>query len=119
MKVLVYGWYHKFNIGDELFIDCFKKLFPNFDFVFVDQIKSQSLDGIDAVFFGGGSFLGAQPNISNEALEILKKKPVFYLGVGIEHSIHPTHIELLRLSRFNAIRSIDQVDRVKSINPNT
>lgn len=119
MKVLVYGWYHKFNIGDELFIDCFRKLFPSFDLVFVDQIKSQSLEGIDAVFFGGGSFLGARPNISPEALELLKKKPIFYLGVGVESSIHPTHIELLALARFVAIRSIDQVDRVQSINPNT
>jgi polysaccharide pyruvyl transferase WcaK-like protein len=119
MKVLVYGWYHQLNIGDELFIDCFKKLFPTFDLVFQDNIKSHSLDGIDAVFFGGGSFLGSKPNISDEALEILKKKPIFYLGVGVEPNIHPTHMELIRLARLVAIRSADQVDRVASLNPNT
>lgn len=119
MKVLVYGWYHKLNIGDELFMECFRKLFPQFDFVFVDNIKSESLNGIDAVFFGGGSFLGARPNISNDALEILKKKPIFYIGVGVESEVHPTHIELISLARLVAIRSIDQIDKISFFNPNT
>lgn len=119
MKVLVYGWYHQLNIGDELFKECFHKLFPQFDFVFVDSIKAQTLEGIDAVFFGGGSFLGARPNISNDALEIIKQKPIFYIGVGVEADIHPTHVELIRLARLVATRSIDQVDKVTYFNPNT
>ena len=119
MRVLVYGWYHQLNIGDELFIDCFKKLFPTFDFIFLDSIKTSSLDGVDAVFFGGGSFLGARPNITQDALEILKKKPIFYIGVGVEANIHPTHMELISLARLVAIRSIDQIERVAMLNPNT
>lgn len=119
MKVLVYGWYHQLNIGDELFIECFKKLFPTFDFVFTDSIKTSSLDGIDAVFFGGGSFLGARPNITHDALEILKKKPIFYIGVGVEASIHPAHMELIGLARLVATRSADQINRVAMLNPNS
>lgn len=119
MKVLVYGWYHKLNIGDELFKECFTKLFPKFDFVFVDNIKAQSLDGIDAVFFGGGSFLGARPNISSDALDLLKKMPIFYIGVGVESEVHPTHIELIKLARLVAIRSIDQMEKITYFNPNT
>lgn len=119
MKVLVYGWYHQSNIGDELFIDAFKTLFPDFEFLFTNSIAAKHLDGIDAVFIGGGSFLLAQPVISKEALEIIKTKPLFYLGVGVESEIHPTHIDLIKHARLIATRSIDQVDKIKFFNPNT
>ncbi len=119
MKVLVYGWYHHLNIGDDLFIDSFKKLFPNFDFVFTDSINLQSLSGIDAVFFGGGSFLGARPHITAEALELLKKMPIFYIGIGIEADIHPMHMELIGHARLIATRSPDQIDRVSVLNSST
>jgi len=119
MRVLVYGWYGKSNIGDELFIDAFRNLFPDFEFIFVNNINENSLEGIDAVFFGGGSFLLAKPLISEAALEIIKTKPIFYIGVGVESEIHPTHIELIKLARLVAIRSLDQVDKVSLFNKNT
>lgn len=118
MKVLVYGWYGNANIGDELFIDAFRTLFPDFQFTFVNNIKKQSLEGIDAVFFGGGSFLLARPIITDEALEIIKGKPIFYLGVGVESEIHPTHLDLIKLARLVAIRSLDQVDKIRVFNKN-
>src|SRR5271166_2896019 len=118
MKVLVYGWYFHGNIGDDLFVEAYKHLFPDIDFVFTDEIKEWDLDNIDAVFFGGGSFLLERPQIADKALEKLKAKKIFYLGVGVEKDIHPIHIELMSLAKMVAIRSPDQLDRVRQINPN-
>lgn len=117
MKVLVYGWYHQLNIGDELFKDAFQKLFPDYQFVFRDTVNTKHLEDIDAVFIGGGSFLLGKPQITDEALAVIKTKPIFYLGVGIESDIHPIHMELMGIARLIATRSPDQVDRVKAINP--
>lgn len=119
MKVLVYGWYNQLNIGDELFVSAFKKLFPTYEFRFQDHIKLDDLKDVDAVFFGGGSFLLSQPVITPSALEKLKKMPIFYLGVGIEASVHPTHMELISLAKMVATRSADKLDMVKELNPNS
>jgi polysaccharide pyruvyl transferase WcaK-like protein len=119
MKVLVYGWYNQLNIGDDLFANAFKKLFPTFEFRFKDNIKVADLQDTDAVFFGGGSFLLTRPNIDMAALEKLKKMPIFYLGIGVEVDIHPLHMELIVLAKIVATRSIDQLDKLKALNPNT
>ncbi len=117
-KVLVYGWYHQGNIGDELFMDAFKHLFPNFDFEFTEIITSKKLQDVDAVFFGGGSFLLGLPNIEGSALQQLKSKKIFYIGVGVETHIHPIHIELMKLAKLIATRSSNQISRLLTINPN-
>ena len=117
MKILVYGWYHQLNIGDELFTDAFKNLFPDFEFIFRENVSSKHLEGVDAVFFGGGSFLLGKPQITEEALQIIKTKPIFYIGVGVESDIHPIHMELIGLAKLIATRSPEQVDRLKAMNP--
>jgi polysaccharide pyruvyl transferase WcaK-like protein len=117
-KVLVYGWYGQLNIGDDLFAEAFKHLFPDVSFVFHDSITLDKLMNIDAVFFGGGSFLGSRPVITEDALEFLKTKKLFYIGVGAEADIHPTHMELMRRAELIATRSYDQVDRLKTLNSN-
>jgi len=118
MKVLVYGWYHQGNIGDDLFMDAFCYLFPNISFEFTEKITADKLKDIDAVFFGGGSFLLDAPNISSDALQIMATKKVFYLGVGIETNIHPTHQALLSHASLIATRSLEQVEKIKSFNHN-
>lgn len=118
MKVLVYGWYHQGNIGDDLFMDAFQHLFPDISFEFSEKITVDKLKDVDAVFFGGGSFLLDRPNISSEALQILPTKKVFYLGVGVEPDIHVTHQALMSHAALIATRSSEQVERLKSFNPN-
>lgn len=118
-NIVVYGWYGQGNIGDELFAGAFKNLFPEFTFTFVTRLNSSILETADVLFFGGGSFLYAKPNISESDLEILKTKKIFYISVGIEHDIHPMHLELMKLARLIVTRSADQVDRIKKINSNT
>src|SRR5574337_150272 len=120
MKILVYGWYHHANIGDDLIITVFRKLFPNIEFTFCDAINSASaLDNVDAVFFGGGSFLLERPNISKSAFEVLKQKKIFYLGVGVESSIHPDHMELIQRAKLIATRSPEQIEKLQILNPRT
>jgi polysaccharide pyruvyl transferase WcaK-like protein len=118
-KILVYGWYGQGNLGDDLFVECFKKLFPTFNFIFTDHIKASHLENVDAVFFGGGSFLTDKPKISIEALAIIKTLKVFYIGVGAETRINPIHQELMSLAKLIAIRSSINFDLIKIINDNT
>jgi polysaccharide pyruvyl transferase WcaK-like protein len=119
MKVLVYGWYHQGNIGDDLFMEAYHHLFPSLQLVFTEAITSDKLQDVDAVFLGGGSFLLDAPRATDEALQLLKKKKIFYLGVGVESEIHPTHEMLMRRAQLVAIRSSNQLDRVRQINHNT
>lgn len=116
---LVYGWYNQGNVGDQLFIESLRDLFPDVSFVFTDNITAASLLSIDVVVLGGGSFLLDMPNIDAEALAILRHKKVCYIGVGVEATIHPIHEILMSRARFIAIRSPQQLDHVKKINPNT
>lgn len=116
MQVLVYGFYFKGNVGDDLFIDAFTKLFPQYNFTFTDHITKKHLEGISAVFFGGGSFLDGQPEIEEGAVEIILSKKIFYIGVGIETDIHPTHLKLMRAAKLIAARS--NLEKLKDINKN-
>ena len=79
-NIIVYGWYGQGNIGDELFADAFRNLFPDFNFTFVTKLNESILQKSDVVFFGGGSFLYAKPNISAADLEILKTKQIFNIS---------------------------------------
>lgn len=120
MKVLVYGWYNHGNLGDDLFVDAFKRLFPTFEFVFTDYIKSEHLLNIDALFVGGGSLLGEEIRIEPKlTLDDLKKYKILYLGVGGETAIHATHKELLSVAKLIALRSYAGYDDIHRINPET
>src|ERR1700735_2324331 len=93
-QVLVFGFYDKANLGDQLFKDAFQFLFPELEFRFVDKITELSLIGIDAVFIGGGSLLD-QPLMSDTGILPLFRRisalPLFYIGVGAETAIHQQH----------------------------
>lgn len=119
MKVLVYGWFNQGNQGDQLFIEAYHHLFPDIDFVFTEIITADKLKDVAAVFFGGGSFLFDRPNISDQVLELVKTKKIFYLGVGVETHIHPIHLQLMGQALLIATRSPDQVDKLKAINSNS
>ena len=119
MNILVYGWYHQENLGDDLFMDAFRALWPTFDFKFVNIILSQDLKKADAVFIGGGSFLGEALVVENqETYQELKEKRVFYIGVGAETKIHATHYELIRLAELIAVRSSKKINPITDINRN-
>lgn len=118
LKVLVYGWYGHSNIGDELFKDAFKHLFPKYDFVFTDRITQDLLKDISVVFIGGGSFLDSKLIINDDALPILLAKNIFYIGVGTETNIHPTHLQIMKIAKLIATRSTN-LEKVKEINGNS
>ena len=91
MEVLVYGWYHSNNIGDNLFIQSFKKLFPSYNFYFVKEITEQNLFNIDAIIFGGGSFLDSNPKITDKALNIIKHKLNRQIYLQYTNNEEPKH----------------------------
>src|SRR5271154_7164691 len=118
MKVLVYGWYHQDNIGDDLFVEAYQHLFPQLQFTFTEVITSEKLQQVDIVFFGGGSFLLDRPRIDDDALVLLETKKIFYIGVGVEGAIHPIHLQLMSQALLVAIRSPDKIKSMKDINSN-
>lgn len=119
-NILVYGWYHHQNMGDDLFAEAFKSLFPFYNFIFVDKISLNDLKNVDAVFIGGGSLLGQSLNITGvEVLNALRHQKIFYLGVGPETEYHKDHLQLMILAKLIAIRSNINYDKIVDINPNT
>lgn len=116
--VLVYGWYFHSNLGDDLFIDAFKELFPNYNFTFRSSITSKDLHNVDAIFIGGGSLLEDRLDISEDAFIELQKRKVFYIGVGTETDIHPIHQCLIKQAQLIATRSASSLDKIKLLNDN-
>lgn len=117
-KVLVYGWYNKNNIGDDLFFEVFKKLFPQIDFIFTDNITLENIKDVSTIFIGGGSFLSEPPAIQEQCLNIVKTKKIIYVGVGAETDIHPLHKDLISLAKLIALRSPEGFDKIRELNDN-
>lgn len=118
-KALVYGFYHKNNLGDDLFIEAFRHLFPFMEFTFVDYIDQENLASVSVVIFGGGSFLINEPVITHAAALDLPSKKIYYLGVGVEKDIHLFHRTLMKQAKLIAMRTPDHLEGIKKINPNT
>lgn len=108
MNICVYGWYGHNNLGDELFKDAFKKLFPEYNFTFTDHFTLENVEKADAIFFGGGSFLNESISIPNDWHAVwfkLFRKKILYIGVGLETDIHLNHKELLSIASLIATRT--------------
>lgn len=116
IPVLVYGWYHQQNFGDDLFIDSFKEIFPELDFTFTNHITNEQLDAHEVVFIGGGSLLNQ--DIQVEDFWKLESKKIFYIGVGAETNISLFHKALMKVASGIFIRSND-LAKVKEINANS
>lgn len=119
MTILVFGWYNNGNVGDDLFADAFRKLFPSCDFKFTSQMTEANLAGVDVVILGGGSFIDKDIVATPKAIAQLKTKKIMYIGVGAETDISPMHTELMKLARLIAIRSPNFLNKIKALNENT
>lgn len=115
LKILVWGFYFKGNLGDNLFIDSFKYLFPEYDFIFTDEITISHLNDVEAVFLGGGSFLAETLKASPEAFKRLLTMKIFYLGVGCETNIDARHQELIKKAEVIAVRTEQNINKIKSL----
>lgn len=116
-NILVYGFYNKSNIGDDLFAEAFKNLFPQYNFIFINNFNDvELLTRADAVFFGGGSFVYSKINIDANLMPLLNSKKIFYIGIGVENNIHPDHLSLMKNAKLIATRS--SFNFVKDINSN-
>jgi polysaccharide pyruvyl transferase WcaK-like protein len=108
----VYGWYNVSNLGDELFKPAFKKLFPQYTFTFVNNIEDYHIQNCDAIFFGGGSFLDNKIQTTIDKRKLLDK-PILYIGVGLETSIHQDHGMLLSMAKLVASRNDGKISSIK------
>lgn len=118
IRIVVAGYYNNSNLGDNLFVDAFKFLFPDISFIFTNHITINSLQNVDGVFIGGGSLLGEPLSISPDAIELLKTKKIFYIGVGSETNFHSTHIPFIKLAKLIAPRNDINLQKLKELNDN-
>lgn len=118
MKILVWGFFGKSNFGDDLFVDAFRYLFPEHNFIFTDEIKLSNLNGVDAVFLGGGSFLAETLKASPDAFAALQNMKIFYIGVGCETNIDPRHKELIKKAQLVAVRTEQNINQIKELTSN-
>lgn len=123
--VLAYGWYGRGNAGDELMKRALIGLFAprGVELRFVNTIDTGVLRSkasgelVDGIIFGGGSILDGEPNIKAAAFDMLVNGalPVFYVGIGPETAVVPTHRALLNVARVVAYRDKDIPDLVYSL----
>lgn len=111
MKIFVYGWYDSGNLGDEAFKASFRQLWPTVDFYFDSAIPT-SLDGYDAFWVGGGSFL-------DQAIKGLEKVsiPLAFIGVGAGKVIHPENAKALERAKIIVVRDSDSYDSLSQFAP--
>ena len=125
--MLVYGWYGRNNVGDELMKHALAGMMRprGITLNFVDEIKQllnpETGELVRGVIFGGGSILQDAPRVSAEALDVLLagKVPVFYVGVGPETSFHPVHRKLMAVAHVVAFRDLDIPDLAYSLQAET
>ena len=124
--VLVYGWYGRGNVGDELMKQALSEMLSVHRLTpkFVDGINEFDVRDSSGVIFGGGSILQDMPDISPNACTMLfgddhwkPLRPVFYVGVGGETAIHQFHEVLINASPVVAFRELDIPDLAYWLDP--
>lgn len=85
MNVLILGYYHRGNLGDDMFMEAFHSLFPyRLTFGNPDDLKTIP-ENTDAVIVGSGDLFNKYfiPNVS----KLLNgfQRPVFAVGVGVSY----------------------------------
>jgi len=103
--ILVWGFIGKGNLGDDLFQDAFKALFPHYQFTFTDCITAEQVLQADMLWIGGGSLLDG-PIVADMGVQY-HSLPVMYIGVGTETAIHPDHQLMLYNALLVATRTKD------------
>lgn len=96
MKILVFGWYGKQNIGDESYKLSFPRLFSGHELTFTERPTKELVDSHDAIVLGGGNIL------NDYHLKTLQpfagKKPMVAFSVG-----HTDNIDYKLLDMFSGI----------------
>jgi hypothetical protein len=118
-QIVVFGFYSKNNLGDTLFQDAFKFLFPQLNFIFLDHFIEEDVNKASTIFIGGGSFLFSDFGLTDKNIELLKTKNIFYIGVGSETDIHSVHLDLFNVAKLIALRNNHKFEEIKQLNNNT
>jgi len=111
-KLLVYGYYGKGNLGDNLIEESIRYFFRDYELKFCNKIVVSDLLYCDGIIIGGGSILEGKIEKKGVSLEMIKSKVIVYLGIGGETYIHSDHIELMKVSKVIGLRA--GYDHIKS-----
>jgi len=91
MKVVILGFYHRNNLGDELFKQVFYESLENHNLTFLNPDDIPKIpDGTDIIICGGGDiindyFLSKIKPLVKNALSVNSKIKVYAIGVGFEY----------------------------------
>lgn len=117
MLLLVYGWYGRHNVGDQLMALALRRMFEPLGCTlrFVPRLTVSDVEASGGVVFGGGSILFDAPDADEGAIAALlrRDRPAFYLGVGAETGIHEVHRSLLSVARVVTVRSLESLQGIK------
>ena len=80
MKILVLGWYHNGNLGDEAFKSAFCALWPAIDFTFDNCLINYQPGVFDGIWVGGGDLLDG-----DQFLDLPTDVPIAVIGVGFRN----------------------------------
>jgi polysaccharide pyruvyl transferase WcaK-like protein len=86
-KILVLGYYDKYNLGDETYRHVFPKIFPNKELVFRNphELAPSDLNNLELIVCGGGDIIN---DWFNEAFEKVFKNircKVYAISIGITY----------------------------------
>jgi len=113
-KILVVGYYHRKNLGDDVFehvlTNYFQDRWPNtiYNFITVDDLKAIPLD-TTAVIFGGGDLVNDYFFCKIEPFLAHKTCPWYAISIGIPY---PKLVENGYLDRFDYIIHRNQEDKI-------
>jgi len=88
MNILIIGYYFKNNLGDDLFIDAFKKILPNFTLTFKNSDKIKDIINFniyDSIIFGGGDLINDYFYNIIKNVRSVYDKPIYGYGLGIPY----------------------------------
>lgn len=113
-KILVLGYYHRKNLGDDVFEYVLSKYFQqrweniNYEFLSIDDLKEISND-TTAVLFGGGDLINDYFYRKINPFLLHKTCPWYAISIGIPY---PKLIEQGYLDRFDYIIYRSQIDSI-------
>ncbi len=116
---LVFGWYGRGNVGDELMARALRSLFEprGVTLKFVDEFTEADVTACDGVIVGGGCVLQDSPIFEKKAWEMLSgnERPIFYLGVGFETAVNEMHRKLMNVARVIITRSANAPPGISNV----
>lgn len=111
-RIVSLGWFEHGNCGDEAFKEALARLFPAYEFVFVNSItKNLSIiNNSAALFIGGGNIIDAGFLRGLDKVTV----PHYFIGVGV---LSNSNLDLVRKASGIIVRDVYSLELISSVYP--